>query len=86
MKKELEAVVGLRDDDDLEHGHWHIAELLAPEGAMVSGGAKGGASRGPSPPNISHQDFFTTIAFIIFIYIKRKNITICLSYIPINIF
>jgi hypothetical protein len=50
MKKELEAVVGLRDDGDLEHGHWHIAELLAPEGAMVSGGAKGGASRGPSPP------------------------------------
>jgi hypothetical protein len=58
MKKELEAVVGLRDDGDLEHGHWHIAELLAPEGAMVSGGAKGALAGGHRPPNISHQDFF----------------------------
>lgn len=46
---------GRGDDGDLEHGHRHIAELLAPEGAMVCGGAK--ALAWGHRPNISHQDF-----------------------------
>jgi hypothetical protein len=60
--KELEAVVGLRDDGDLEMVTGTLLSCWCPRARWSVAVLREALAGGHRPPNISHEDFFTSIA------------------------